>query len=242
MTQSWPFDRLVPLKYGVILADPPWEFQNWSENGTAKAPAQHYKTMPTAEIAAMPVSYLAAPGCVLWMWATWPNLTDAMLVMRAWGFTYKTGGAWVKRTVTGKMGFGTGYILRSACEPFLIGALGKPAYSGAQQSIRNVIEAGTRGHSRKPDEPYRILERMLPDAWRCELFARQRRPGWDVWGNETDKFTAEADPPSKDPALANPRPAAAQGLAPRRAKPVQPQQMGRLDRAGAAATAEGVMP
>ena len=234
MTQSWPFDHLTPLKYGAILADPPWAFENWSENGTAKAPSQHYETMPTAEIAAMPVHYLAAPGCVLFMWATWPNLTDAMLVMRAWGFEYKTGGAWTKRTTTGKLGFGTGYILRSACEPFLIGVLGKPPYSGEQAKIRNVIDAKTRGHSRKPDDAHRILERMVPDAWRLELFARQRRPGWEVWGNEVDKFKAEADPPAKDPALADPRPAAAQGLAPRRAKPVQPQPLGRLDRAEAA--------
>ena len=251
MTQSWPFAPLRPLNYGAILVDPPWPFDLYSNAGNKKSPATHYRCMTIAEIVALPLGHLAAGACLCWMWTTWPHVATgtASLVMKAWGFAPKTGGAWVKRTVTGKLSMGTGYVMRSSCEPFLLGTVGEPIYSGAQRSIRNVIEARTRGHSRKPDEPYRILERMLPDAWRCELFARQRRPGWDAWGNETDKFKAEADPPAEDPALADPRPAAAQGLAPRRAKAVQPQPLGRVDRMarheaapGEAAEAEGMTP
>lgn len=187
---TWPFAPLRMFGYEVILADPPWLFQLRSEDGEEKSPQAHYDCMPTEEIAALPVGHLASRDCLLFMWATWPMLPDALQVMRAWGFAYRTGGAWLKKTRHGKNHMGTGYILRSATEPFLIGVIGNPRMSGAQRAIRNVIEAAVREHSRKPDEQYEILERLFPRAWRCELFARSMRPGWDSWGREVGKFSA----------------------------------------------------
>lgn len=194
-----PFSELPELAYDVILADPPWSFDLWSENGNAKAPSAQYATMSFTDIAALPVSRLGRGDCLLFMWACWPTVDQAIDVLKAWGFRYVTGGAWHKRTSGGKSAFGTGYRMRSATEPFLIGTLGNPA---TVRNIRNVIEtddmdvidAKTRGHSRKPDEQYAICERIMPSALRfIELFARQTRPGWDAWGNQTDRFAYEGE-------------------------------------------------
>lgn len=187
---GWPFEPLSPLRYGVILADPPWHFRNWSETGERKNPVQHYSCMDIAEIEMLPVNQLAGKDCVLWLWATFPMLPNAIEIMQRWNFRYVTGGVWHKTTRTGKTAFGTGYVLRSCAEPFLIGACGNPPY--ISNSERNVIVAERREHSRKPDETYEVLERLCPMAFKVELFARSRRSGWDSWGNETEMFT---DPP-----------------------------------------------
>ena len=185
-TLPWPFGHLRPLHYGLILADPPWYFRNYSAKGEEKNPVAHYACMSTADIAAMPVSQLAAPDCALLMWATAPMLPDAMALMRAWGFTFKSAGAWAKQSSTGeKWAFGTGYCFRSAAEFFLLGTLGKPRV--LSRSVRNLIVAPTREHSRKPDDLHTYAEQLFAGP-RCELFAREARPGWDAWGNETTKF------------------------------------------------------
>ncbi len=174
---AWPFGDLVPLRYEVILADPPWYFRNRSAKGEIKNPVSHYSCMEIEAIAALAVNQLAAPDCLLWMWATWPMLPQALDVMAAWGFTYKTGGDWHKTTKHGKTAFGTGYLLRSASEPYLLGTLGAPR--SQSKSERGLIMAELREHSRKP---------VFPDSWRCELFARAPRPNWSAWGDEAGKF------------------------------------------------------
>lgn len=198
MLTSWPFDALTPMKYGAILADPPWAYKMRSEKGHAKSPEAHYATMSIGELRELPVADLAGPDCLLFMWSTWPHLNLSMFLMREWGFTYVTGGSWIKRTVTGKLTFGTGYVQRSACEPYLVGRIGKP--QTASKSERNVIEAPLPGlipdkieairreHSRKPVEMREMIERLLPRAYKCEIFAREPWSGNDIWGNETGKF------------------------------------------------------
>lgn len=189
MTTSWPFGDLRPLSYRAILADPPWEYEHYSKAGEKKAAQAHYECMSTADICALPVGHLARGDAALVMWATFPMLPDAFKVMDAWGFTYKTGGAWTKTTKHGKTAFGTGYILRGAAEIYLVGTVGKPRWRS--KSVRNQITAPARGHSRKPDQMPRDIERLLDGPY-LELFARERRPGWDAWGNETDKFAEAA--------------------------------------------------
>lgn len=187
MAQSWPFGALRPLSYGAILADPPWRFALRSPKGEAKSPQAQYDCMDLDAIQALPVGNLAGPDCLLWMWATAPMLPQALETMARWGFRYVTAGAWAKRSSTDTAwAFGTGYVLRSASEPFLIGAIGRPPY--ASRSIRNLIVAPIREHSRKPDAAHAALEHLLPGAFRVEMFARERRPGWDAWGNEVGKF------------------------------------------------------
>ena len=108
------------------------------------------------------------------MWATNPLLDVAFDVLRTWGFTFKTAAHWVKRTTNGHLAFGTGYLLRAAGEPLLIGTRGAPKVT---RSTRSVIEGRVTGHSRKPDEAYAWAEAWMPSARRVELFSRRSRPG-----------------------------------------------------------------
>lgn len=183
---NWPFTGLLPRSYGLIYADPPWLYEGYSERGNGKNPARHYACMPLDEIKALPVSDLADPdGCACVMWATAPLLPAAIATLEAWGFAYSSAGAWAKMSARGGMAFGTGYRYRTAAEFFLLGTRGKPRQTS--RSIRNLIIAPTREHSRKPDQMYVDLEAQWPGP-RVELFARTRRPGWDSWGTEVDRF------------------------------------------------------
>lgn len=191
---DWPAGR-----YGVILADPPWRFETWSHRGQGKGASQHYDTMTTAEIAAMPVVDLAAADCALFMWGCWPHLPDALAVIEGWGFEYKSCGfVWVKqnrRAVSLWPDFedlflGLGYGTRGNTEFCLRAARGNPkAISRAEPQL---ILSPRREHSRKPDEQYERIERLYAGPY-LELFARTRRPGWDAWGNQTTRFAGAAE-------------------------------------------------
>ncbi len=192
---DWPFETLTPLKYGAILADPPWAYAMRSEKGYEKSPEAHYSTMHLDAIKALPVQDLAGPDCLLFMWSTWPHLPQALEVLHAWGFQYVTGGAWIKRTKTWKLAFGTGYVQRSASEPYIIGKIARPDL--ASKSERNVIEAPLvadkiealrQEHSRKPVQMREMIDRLLPRSFKAEIFAREEWAGNDVWGNEVGKF------------------------------------------------------
>lgn len=176
-----------PGQFGVIYADPPWAYTMRSDKGYEKSPQAHYECMDHEALCALrdSVLFAAAPDCVLFMWAVFPMLPQAIDLMRHWGFTYKTGGAWHKKTVNGKTAFGTGYILRSACEPFIIGTIGQPR--ALNKSTRNIIDAPVREHSRKPDCTAATIEALFPGPY-LEMFGRAPRKGWSVWGNQTEKF------------------------------------------------------
>lgn len=193
---DWPFDTLTPLKYGAILADPPWAYLMRSEKGYEKSPEAHYETMSLDRLKNLPVRDLAGRDCLLFLWSTWPHARQAMDVLEAWGFTYVTGGAWIKRTKNWNLAFGTGYVQRSASEPYLIGKIGQPKIVSKSERnvidaplVDNKIEALRREHSRKPDQMRKMIERLVPWAVTCELFARQPWDDNDVWGNETAKFS-----------------------------------------------------
>ena len=188
---NWPFGDLMPMKYGAILADPPWKYKMYSEKGHAKSPEAHYGTMTEAELGMLPVGHLASRDCVLFLWSTWPHLTQALRLMAQWGFAYKTGGAWTKLTPSGKRAFGTGYIVRSTTEPFLIGTIGDPETKS--KSVRNLIESLRREHSRKPPEMRAMIDKLLPHVFACELFATEPWPGREVWGNDTQKYAEAAE-------------------------------------------------
>ena len=192
MTSPHPFDGLTPAHYGLILADPPWRFRLYSEkSGAGRAPQAHYSCMPLADILALPVAALAADDCALLLWATAPMIEQALATMNRWGFEYRTMGAWAKQSRTGKAwAFGTGYCLRSASEFLLLGVRGRPRV--LSRSVRNLIVAPVREHSRKPDDLHAMARALYAGPY-LELFARRRRPGWDCWGNQTDRFeVAEA--------------------------------------------------
>lgn len=186
--QEWPWPELEPHAYHLIMIDCPWHFETRSKKGEGKSPQSYYDTMTLKEIASLPVAGLAAPDCVLWMWATAPMLDKQLEILKGWGFDYKTSGVWTKRTNTGKLTFGTGYLLRNAHELFLLGTRGRPKTS---RSIRSVINAERSRHSEKPDASYAAAERLLPSARRVEIFSRTDRLGWETWGLEKGTFNAD---------------------------------------------------
>lgn len=183
------FEAIPRGRYNLIVADPPWRFQTRSRKGvTAKGAGGQYRTMRHEDIKALALADLAAPDCLLWLWATNPMLPAALDVLSAWGFQFKTAGHWAKTTRNGKQAFGTGYILRCAGEPFLIGTRGVPKTA---RNVRSVIMGPVREHSRKPEAAFAAAEQLIPGARRIELFGRESRPGWDVFGDEAGKFNAE---------------------------------------------------
>jgi N6-adenosine-specific RNA methylase IME4 len=186
-------DALLALRpaggFGFIMADPPWSFALRSAKGAEKSADSHYACAPLDWIARLPVAVVAAPDCLLWLWATNPTLPQALTVLSRWGFTFKTAGHWVKRGPSGKLGFGTGYLLRCAGEPFLIGTRGRPRTGS--RSVRSVIEGPRREHSRKPDEAYAAAELLAPDVPRLDLFSRQQRLGWTPFGDQVGRFDGE---------------------------------------------------
>lgn len=197
--------------YRVILADPPWAFENFSEKGEGKNPAAHYDCMSIDDIAAMPVGTLAAKDCALFMWVTWPLMPVWMRVIEAWGFDYAgLAWEWIKyNPVTGKYAFGPGYGTRKNLEPCLLATRGAPqlrkeapgslfgdaVIPEGVRSVRDFIEAmptdciraPRREHSRKPEEQYTRIETLFDGPY-VELFARHRRAGWRSWGNQVGKF------------------------------------------------------
>ena len=186
---AYPFEMLPRQHYGVILADPPWKFRVWSEKGDGRAAP--YSTMTLPEIEALPVQDLAARDCLLVMWTTAPFLEVSMDVMRKWGFTFSTAGAWAKMTDSDALAVGTGYRWRSSAEFWLASKRGKPRRAKGL-AIPNCIIAPRREHSRKPSRLHEDLEAMFPDEPKCELFARASRAGWDVWGNQSTLFDQDA--------------------------------------------------
>jgi N6-adenosine-specific RNA methylase IME4 len=174
-----PFAGLPRHTFGVVLADPPWWFTTRSPRGWKKSAHQYYACMPLNEIAALPVSDLCTENAVCVLWTTQVHVQQAYDVLDAWGLPGKTHGAWAKQSRTGrKWAFGTGYLLRSAAEFFLIGTRGRPRQ--LSRSSRNLIVAPVREHSRKPDEMYALIEATWPGPY-VELFARHHRLGWRQW-------------------------------------------------------------
>lgn len=167
--------------YQIIYADPPWRYQDKGCNGNAE---KHYGTMAIEDIKALPIPSIAAGDCVLLLWATWPLLPEALEVISAWGFKYKSVGfVWVKKNKSdcGHF-FGLGRWTRGNTEVCLLATRGKPTREGNAVS-QLCFEPVTR-HSEKPTEiRHRIVE-LLGDVPRVELFARTTGEGWDSWGNE----------------------------------------------------------
>ncbi|UPJ35828.1 S-adenosylmethionine-binding protein [Bradyrhizobium sp. 4] len=177
-------------KFGTILADPPWQFQN----KTGKIAPGHkrlarYDTMTLADIEALPVGKVAADTSHLYLWVPNAMLPDGLRVMEAWGFKYKGNIVWHKiRKDGGPDGRGVGFYFRNVTEILLFGVRGKNARTLAPGRTQvNFMATRKREHSRKPDEQYPIIEKCSPGPF-FELFARGPRKGWTVWGNQSEDY------------------------------------------------------
>ena len=170
-------------KYSIIYCDPPWAYRNM---GNIQATAiSHYMTMDNKDICSLPINDIADDNCILFLWATFPKIQEALDVIKAWGFEYKTVGfVWIKKNKGGGNFFGVGWYTRSNAEVCLIGVKGKaPKQSN---SISQIIETAREGHSKKPSIVRKKIIEFAGDLNRIELFARQKTEGWDVWGNEVE--------------------------------------------------------
>lgn len=158
--------------FNVIMADPAWQYDIQKRGSTLG----HYESIPTEEICALKVP--AADNAVLFLWATNPKLQEALAVMAAWGFRYRTNMVWVKDKI------GNGYYFRGQHELLLVGEKGDMPVPEEQNRPPSVLQAPRRDHSEKPGEVYGIIEKMYPNRKYLELFAREKHEGWMSWGNE----------------------------------------------------------
>lgn len=186
-------------KFDVIVADPPWGFGDnlvQMKRRVRRSAQSQYSTMSLAEIATLPVRYLAnESGCLLALWVPGSMIAQGIDVMQAWGFKQKQVFVWVKL----KKGYrdeddlnnatrvGMGRLFRQSHEIALIGTSGKSVYpmldDHAQRSVAFDMNAG---HSIKPPTLQTRLEKMFPNANRLELFARRQRKGWTCVGDAID--------------------------------------------------------
>ena len=169
--------RALPRgRFDLIYADPPWQLGNPDSD---YAPEQYYPTLPLDQIAqlALPV----ANDALLYLWAVNSHLPDALAVMAAWGFEYKSCEVWVKPSI------GMGVWTRNRHEQLLIGRKGNASPAPRKRLLDSVIEAARGRHSQKPAVVYERLEQLYPRRSKLELFARGRpRPGWTAWGNQLE--------------------------------------------------------
>lgn len=183
----------------VIVADVPFLFKTWSENGRGRSAENHYTTMSWNDLQSLPVKSIADPaGCRLFLWASGPVLPQMLDLGLAWGFQYKTWGPiWVK---TGKHTMrpviGTGYHFRGNPEICLMFTVGKPARASKGASVLvetqdEAVYAPRLSHSAKPDTVLDRIEMLCGDVMYVELFARHTRPGWYTLGNEVPGHEGE---------------------------------------------------
>ena len=178
------------MQAGVILADPPWRYRNFTDSVHGAAASQ-YDTMPAEEIAALPVASWYATDSVLAFWATWPKLPDAFQIIKAWGFEYVSGVPWIKTLAgNGEIRRGIGFWTQSASEAILFARKGDPERTVAEPVLGLLVGedrqfyAERRRHSRKPREIHAWLEASFLGPY-LELFATSPRPNWITWGLET---------------------------------------------------------
>jgi N6-adenosine-specific RNA methylase IME4 len=188
-TNKTLLESLHGNQYGTILIDPPWRFTN----STGKVASEHrrlhrYDTMSFEEIAALPVGGIALPKSHLYLWCPNALLAEALTIMKAWGFTYKTNIVWYKvRKDGGPDGRGVGFYFRNVTELLLFGIKGKIRTLAPGRSQVNIMVSRKEEHSKKPDQVYDLIKNCSPGP-HCELFSRQRVRGWTQWGDQVDSY------------------------------------------------------
>ena len=179
-------------EFSLIVADPPWQYSLRETDPTHRGRCP-YPQMSVEDMSLMPVRDIVAKEAYLLLWATKDHLREAFLVMQDWGFRYKSVFTWVKSTnERSKIRIGVGHYGRNCTEFFLVGTKGKaPSFTAlGLTDVPTAFLAPVGEHSEKPEEFYGLADR-LGDALggrRLELFARQRREGWESWGLEVPEW------------------------------------------------------
>lgn len=165
-------EPLPTAEFDVIYADPPWAY----DLDLRGDPQEHYSVMDTQKICDLKVP--SAKDAILFLWATNPKLKEALEVISAWGFTYKTNLVWIKNK------FGTGYYFRGQHELLLLAVKGSIGCPDEKDRPSSVVMATVEKHSQKPTSIREMIEQMYPNHKYLELFAREKARGWKSWGNE----------------------------------------------------------
>lgn len=170
--------------YSIIYADPAWDYDGrtqhngLSSTGDAKT---HYQTMTLSNLKQLKVPSICEKDCLLFLWSSSPHLDQAIELMKAWGFEYKTiAFVWDKQKVN------PGYYTMSQCEICLVGKKGNIPTPRGSRNIRQFLSEERTRHSAKPNEIRNRIHQMFPTQKKIELFARERFHGWDCWGNEVE--------------------------------------------------------
>lgn len=190
------FEELLEKKYNTVVIDPPWNIEieknGFSRNDKHRAPTEMpYQTMTLDEIKQFPISDFANIGAHVYCWTTNKRLRDAFDVLQAWGVNFHIVINWLK---TDGMAPAMGYVY--GAEYCLLGFFGRPMQKFTSIGALNWLKTKHNGpgeHSKKPDAFYRLVEKMSPEPY-IDIFSRQRRYGWESWGNEVP----EVIPPIED--------------------------------------------
>lgn len=182
------FENLPTEKYGIIYADPPWNYKGQTQHAGKGKPdsgssQRHYNTLTLAQLKSFPIEQIVADDCLLFLWTTSPHLDQSVELGKAWGFSWATVAfVWEKQRVN------PGFYTMSQCELCLVFKRGCiPERKMGSRNERQFLSVMREKHSQKPIEVRRRIERMFPDSKRIELFARKEVEGWDTWGEELQK-------------------------------------------------------
>jgi N6-adenosine-specific RNA methylase IME4 len=169
-------------RFGVVVCDPPWEFNN---KGSRAAAVNHYNTVPSRFLHRLPVEDWCRDDAAIFLWTTDSHIKEALALMEFWDFNYKQVIPWIKMNGEGRVQIGMGNYFRHVSELCLFGTRGKVKVS--RKDIPAVIFSPRTEHSTKPDAIYQLAEVAFPGVPMLEMFQRTARPGWIGWGNEAPR-------------------------------------------------------
>lgn len=174
------------MKYQIIYADPPWLYNDRRTHKSAGMALSAYPCMSVEDICNLGVSLISDANCMLFLWATFPKLKEALRVLESWGFRYiTTAFVWVKQNpINNGIYSGIGHWTNANAEIVLMGKKGR--LDRKERNVKQIVLAHRTQHSQKPREVKDRIVHLLGDIPRIELFARQKTKGWDVWGNEVE--------------------------------------------------------
>ena len=176
-------------KYNVIYCDPPWDFKGggiYQDNGRKdRSISDEYKLTKTIDLKELPINNLADDDCFMFMWVTDSHLKQGIDLMEGWGFRYSTiAFVWLKQYHTGNNCYNVGRWTMKSTEIVLLGLKGKPLKYKKAKNVKAFVEAERTKHSVKPNEVRKRILDLCGDIPRIELFAREKKEGFDVFGNE----------------------------------------------------------
>lgn len=179
------FPPLPDEKFEVIYADPPWDYKGQLQHNGAGGidsggALKHYSTVTLDDLMNLNIKKITASKAVLFMWSSSPHLDQAIELGKAWGFSWAT-----VAFVWNKMKTNPGFYTLSQCELCLVFRHGKIPTPRGARNIRQYVEEARGRHSQKPHEVRKRISEMFPTQRKIELFAREARDGWSVWGNES---------------------------------------------------------